>query len=493
MLETYLTMRSGVHVAEAIGALATKLLALVLAGLILYGVGMAVEDGGLGAVVAVVLLPPCALAFGWIGLFMFTGVVVDQLSPRGRFRRLPRASHRTRGAAGSDTSQAGGRTSPPRSVILTLLFISVPALLVLAHILSAYLESAATGRSFRWTAWEDMGIGLEPLFYVTNRWPFVVLFIVGASLLSLLILLGIAAVAAGGRALASLRPGASARRERTTRRELPELPSGALIAAPHGQAALLRRAGIFLLAGLPAAALLAYCALAYASQLWRWWSWAPASFVSWSAPATFSPLGEWFFTDDLVALKIAGVTVSSVLLCAGIVLAQLAVPLLLRRGADAIDLALTPSGVLTRGGLEISWHEIAEVLIVRDTRMGSVLAQRPVRMVGQSRAGINLTYLEAHSRIRVALVLRDLPDVAARAALGGPPQHRSLRADSSFNYGYALCDLWVHPHAAVGAALSTMTSAANRRGIPVTEIARTHDFSHLENGPGWYGLLFRWR
>lgn len=58
MLETYLTMRSGVHVAEAIGALATKLLALVLAGLILYGVGMAVEDGGLGAVVAVVLLPP---------------------------------------------------------------------------------------------------------------------------------------------------------------------------------------------------------------------------------------------------------------------------------------------------------------------------------------------------------------------------------------------------------------------------------------------------
>ena len=121
---------------------------------------------------------------------------------------------------------------------------------------------------------------------------------------------------------------------------------------------------------------------------------------------------------------------------------------------------------------------------MRDTRMGSVLAQRPVRMVGQSRAGINLTYLEAHSRIRVALVLRDLPDVAARAALGDPPRRRSLRADSSFNYGYALCDLWVHPHAAVGAALSTMTSAANRRGIPVTEIARTPRLQPPGERPG---------
>src|SRR5690606_32286825 len=97
-------------------------------------------------------------------------------------------------------------------------------------------------------------------------------------------------------------------------------------------------------------------------------------------------------------------------------------------GADAIDLALTPSGVIVRGGLVLGWDEIAEVLVVRDLRIGAAVSRNELEALGGPGITLHPTFVAAHSRIRLALVLHDLGAVADRAVQVAPPRHRSLRA-----------------------------------------------------------------
>ncbi|RKT82069.1 hypothetical protein SAMN05421805_1376 [Saccharopolyspora antimicrobica] len=50
------------------------------------------------------------------------------------------------------------------------------------------------------------------------------------------------------------------------------------------------------------------------------------------------------------------------------------------------DLAVTETGVITRGGLAIGWDEIAEVLVVRDARITSWAGPREGRAPGHQRS-----------------------------------------------------------------------------------------------------------
>ncbi|MDA3648839.1 hypothetical protein LZ318_06115 [Saccharopolyspora indica] len=258
------------------------------------------------------------------------------------------------------------------------------------------------------------------------------------------------------------------------------LPERVLRSSPRGQADLFWRTGLFLLLGSPSAFLLGYCLLAYLDHLWSMWSNPLVDSWAWNAPEHFSGFGEWFFTDEWLTARVLVPSISFMFLTMGIALAVLAVPLLSRRGADAIDLAVTETGVITRGGLAIGWDEIAEVLVVRDARITSWSGPRELRAPGQPRSVLNPTYIAAHSRTRMALVLRDLPDVAAR----------SLRADRTSTYGYALCDLWVHSAEQVSASLASLKAGAKRERVPVTELERVAAGSMPEGTPRWFSALF---
>ena len=129
---------------------------------------------------------------------------------------------------------------------------------------------------------------------------------------------------------------------------------------------------------------------------------------------------------------------------------------------------------------------IAEVLVVRDTRITAWSGSRRLRTPGQPRAVLNPTYIATHSRTRVALVLRDLPGVAARSSRS---RRRALRADHAGTFGYALCDLWVHPADEVSASLAPLRKRAARERVPVTDLERVTSDSLPKGTPRWFGAL----
>ncbi|MEU0269618.1 hypothetical protein [Nocardioides sp. NPDC006303] len=247
-----------------------------------------------------------------------------------------------------------------------------------------------------------------------------------------------------------------------------EGPDDALRSSPRGQANLLWRTGLFLLLGMPSAYLVGYFALAYLNRLWIWWT-NPIAGWDWSAPENFGAFGAWFSDLDHLGAQLLVPTISFMFLTMGTALAALAVPLLTRRGADAIDLAVTEAGVITRGGLRIGWDEITEVLVVRDTRITAWVGSREFRAPGQSSQVVNPTYVAEHSRTRVALALHDLTEVFARCTAS---QRRALWADHTFTYGYALCDLWIHSEDLVSTNLAPLRTGARKNRIPVTDLKR---------------------
>lgn len=256
-------------------------------------------------------------------------------------------------------------------------------------------------------------------------------------------------------------------------------PEGALVSSPRGQATLLTRTGVSLVLGLPAAAFVVFCLLAYVHQAWVGWSDPSVDAWAWDAPRQFLGLGRWFFTDEslVVPVRQGEVTVqalvvllSAVPLGAGIILALHAAPALLRRGADAIDLGVPQTGAVTRGGLALGWDEISAVLVVHDQRVTADVERR-----GRTAGGLlppfvlRPTFVRGHSRTRVALVLRDVRDVAARATV---PQRRGLLVDDGVTHGYALCDLWVYPTDRVTEALAALAAGARRARVPVSIVDR---------------------
>lgn len=265
------------------------------------------------------------------------------------------------------------------------------------------------------------------------------------------------------------------------------LPDDALLSSRSAQVPLLQRTAAFLVLGLPAAAFIGYCLLACLNELQQL-LFGPPSVRSWDwrAPSNFTVLGEEIFTDDNLGMLILVPSISAIFLVAGISLAVFALPLLTRRGADAIDLAVTDSGVIVRGGLAIGWDEIAEIMVIQDTRAGAVFGQRQERAVIQPRAVINLTFFPRHSRTRIAVVPDDFPGLLARSG-----QSRSLHADHARDYGYALDDLWLHEPEKVDEVCADLTRVARRTRITLTHHERgTSMKDYLEGSPGWLGGLF---
>ncbi|GAB2475653.1 hypothetical protein GCM10027063_15630 [Promicromonospora xylanilytica] len=465
-----------------VGLIAAKLFCLGFAGLLGWAVAMIVDDGELAGWFLGPIVGLAAIFTAWMGLFLFNRHIVERLRPANRFHRLGRSPGRPRNAEReAESAPAPGRQRTRTRVLLAL---SVPALLILVHILSAYVEELTSGGRFRWLAWGYQGIAIDPLFYVTDRWPVPVLIVLGISLASLIALLWTGLRTAGRRLRARRRARLA---DRAALPELPDLPERVLRSAPRGQADLLRRAGLFLPLGLPAAYLLGYCLLAYLAHLWSMVTSPVIDEWAWNAPENFGAFGEWFFTEEWMTMRVLALTLSVIFLSAGIALAVLAVPLLVRRGADAIDLAVTETGVVVRGGLAIGWDEIAEVLVVRDTRITSWSGARRLRAPGQPRSVLNPTYIAGHSRTRIALVLRDLPDVATRSSRS---QRRALRADHTGAYGYALCDLWVHSADEVSTSLASLQKRATRERVPVTNLERVTSDSMPEGTPRWFSALF---
>lgn len=255
----------------------------------------------------------------------------------------------------------------------------------------------------------------------------------------------------------------------------PDVPEAALISSPRGHAALYTRIAVFLLLGSPALALLVYILVAYGHSAWSVGNEADIRAWDWESPRNLSDFGRWYFSDDDLGLKMLLTTASSLLLGMGAVLMPLAVPRLLRRGQDAIDIGVTRSGVIVRGGLDLEWKDIAEVLVVRDGRLTGYAEARKERLPGEPRIAINLTYIPEHSRTRIALVLHDLPGIAARA-----PRSAPLYADHTTSYGYALCDLWTYPRDRVQDAIDAARRDANRMGVRVTELQRAVGAKGLE-------------
>ncbi|MFC7876326.1 hypothetical protein [Isoptericola sp. NPDC057391] len=246
-----------------------------------------------------------------------------------------------------------------------------------------------------------------------------------------------------------------------------------LRSSPRGQADLISRAALYLVLGLPVVFLVGYVLLAYLEQLWLRWSSPSVDTWAWDYPEWSGAFGDWFFTEvEGPVLRVVVPTLSAVLLVAGIVLAMQAVPVLLRRGADAIDLAVTESGVVTRGGLGIGWDEVADVLVVEDVQITSWKSRRERTGFHQPPFVLHPTYVPGHSRTRVALVLHDLPVVAARATRS---QRRGLHADGDFASGYALADLWTHPTDRVEATLTALEAGARAARVPVRHLERVAD------------------
>jgi len=218
----------------------------------------------------------------------------------------------------------------------------------------------------------------------------------------------------------------------------PEVPEGALISAPRGHAALYARTIVFLVLGVAAAAL-AVCI---------------------PGPDDSPDERDWGYTVVMALAAALAVGMGAVLL-------PLAVPRLVRRDLDAIDVGVMRSGVVVRGGLELDWRDIAEVLVVRDERMTSYIGSRKNRFVIEPRVAISPTYFPGHSRTRLALVLHDLPGIVARA-----PRSAPLYADQSKSYGYALCDLWTYSREEVDDVIDAMRPIARRAHVRVTELQR---------------------
>lgn len=461
-LVQFLSARSGYYTAEAVGVLAMKVLCLVIAGLLVPALPEIFADGLFSALLLGTVVVLAIIALVCTALFGYTDLVVDRLRPSHRFYRL--AEPRQRRHTSNDSTSAP--SAPRRVLTVALLLLSLPVLFVLAHMLSAYAVQLTSGGSFDWSAWNYSGFALEPLFFLVNGWPLLVLAVLVVSLVCLVFLLarGIRAAIRRLRASPRTRRGGEAEHEPP-----PELPERVLRSRPEGQRGLFLATGFFLLLGLPSLYIVGYALLAYLRQLWRILLIPSADSWYWDAPSNLGAFGEWFFRDDALIFRILAPTLSAVALIAGIALATLAVPLLTRRGVDAIDLAVTESGVITRGNLAIGWDEVAEVLIVEDVRASSRTAERSYRGLRLPHTVVNLTYLAAHSRTRVALLLRDLPGVAARATRS---QRRGLRADARSTHGYALCDLWVHPEGKVQASLTQLVAGAEVAHVPVTELRR---------------------
>lgn len=495
-LVTFLSGRSGFYTAEAVGVLAMKLLCAVIAVLLVPALFEVLADGISSAIVLGSTVALSIVAFTATALLAWTDLVVDRLRPSHRFHRL----RRSRGAArsdrhdASDADQASAPSGSRRGLTIALAVLSLPALFVLAHILSAYASLVIYGMSFQWMAWEYSGFAVEPLLAVTNRWPLVVLTVLALSLLSLLLLLarGI------GAAVRRLRTGSRDRRGAGTAPESPpDLPEGVLRSSPTGHGGTFLTAAVFLLLGLPSIGIVGYVLLAYLQGLWRFFVRPGLHYWDWSAPSHFSAFGQWYFQGDALTIRLLVPTLSGIALIAGISLATLAVPLLTRRGVEAIDLAVTESGVLTRGALALDWDDIAEVLVVDDQRVSSHVEDRPYSTPRLSRAAprtprippivVNLTFTAAHSRTRVALVLHDLPGVAARATAA---QRQGLHVDHDGTYGYALCDLWVHPATEVRASLEQLAAGAEAAQVPVTGLLRTATPMTSQMIPRWITRLW---
>lgn len=218
----------------------------------------------------------------------------------------------------------------------------------------------------------------------------------------------------------------------------PDVPEAALISSPRGHAALYARAIVFLVLGAAATALAVYI----------------------PGPNAHSGAREWGY-------KVALTMAASLALGMGAVLMPLAVPRLVRRDLDAIDIRVTRAGVIVRGGLELEWQDIAEVLVVRDERITDYIGSRKKRFVTEPRAAISPTYFPGHSRTRLALVLHDLPGIATRA-----PRSAPLYADHTKSVGYALCDLWTYSREEVDDMIALLHPIARRQRVRVTELQR---------------------
>ncbi|MFE6734338.1 hypothetical protein [Microbacterium sp. NPDC057650] len=265
------------------------------------------------------------------------------------------------------------------------------------------------------------------------------------------------------------------------------LPDDALLSSRSAQGLLLQRTAVLLVLGLPAAAFIGYCLLAYLNEL-RQLLFGPPSvrYWDWRAPSNLTVIGEQLFNSDNLGMLILVPSISAIFLVAGISLAVLALPLLTRRGADAIDLAVTDSGVIVRGGLAIDWDEIAEIMVVQDTRAGAVFGQRRERAIVQPRAVINLTFFPHHSRTRIVFIPSDFRGLLARAG-----RSRSLHADRAHDCGYALADLWVHEPKAVEEVCTELTRIARRTHVTLTNHERGTNLNDLlERSPGWLGGMF---
>ena len=360
-LETHLTERTGSMLAEAVGLLATRLLALVLAGIMVWAVVHVVEDSDtlLGLIVGVVLFSLLAAAFAAIGLLPFRGLARGRLRGARDYRRPSRVQRQL-----SREESAGATTS------------------------------------------------------------------------------------------------------------VPMLPPNALLASPHGQGPLVLRTVMMFLLGAPAVVLAVTALRAYAVQLLTDSPRSVSERWAWHAPSTGSGLGAWFFTGELMEVKALATTASFVALCAGLALLPLLVPLLRRRGTDAIDLALSEDGIVVRGGLTIGWDELDEVLVVRDLSKTKLVGPRDHRVAGQTKMGINPTYLRGHSRTRIALVPWDMGSIARRVLASRTTAHLALRVDRELETGYVLCDVWVHSPDVVADVVSRLRTLTARHVVDVVELAR---------------------
>ena len=512
LLEEYLTKISGAFTAEAYGIIGMKILALGLGGLIVWGIGQAHQEGTTEFVLAVLLLGPCVLPVVWVALYTYSGLVIGRLAPSGRFRPVRPAAHRRRRLDAATSTAAEGEGTPDgqeaeggagssgrrsrrrRDVALALLVLGGPSLVVVpaaVWIDHAHREHPGPAVDH---AYEAIGAFLEVALA-----PVLVILALSATclvaLLGMLVLPPLWSLARRGiRMLRGRAAQRRARRECGDRTPVPPLPAGALCSSARGQQGVLLRAGLFLLLGIPVLPVLGASVLAYVLDLWSWWVHFPhGSFVDWEAPVYLDGPSGWFFDGEHALLKALGATISVLALCAGIALARLCVPRLIRRGSDTIDLAVTPSGVIVRGGLGLGWDEIAEVLVVRDLRIGAAVARNELEALGGPGITLHPTFVAAHSRTRLALVLHDLGAVADRAVQVAPPRHRSLRADRSGDYGYALCDLWTCSPDVVAEALAPVAAAAATRGIPVTVLERRVERRDPSIAPGWLGVLLTWR
>ena len=474
----HLTERSGYYVAEAWGLVVAKLVALALAGLAVWVIVLMAQDGGWGVFAAgPFLLAAIALAL-WTGLVPFNGLVRERLRPEVRFRRLRGAAPRAAEPEPEPEPEAASARRRPRAWTAVLLVLSAPVAVLVVHILSAYVEELAGYGTFDWLAWGYQGVAIDPLFTVTNRWPLVVLAVLAVSLGCGITLL-VGAVRAGARSAAARRARARVRR---ADEPAPVDPTDAvdrsgpvLRSSPRGQTALLSRTALYLVLGLPGASVIGYVLLAYLDHLGLMWSSPVVDEWEWDAPQHFGAFGEWFFADfDRVLALLASISV--IFLGVGITLATLAVPVLLRRGADALDLAVTDAGVVTRGGLAIGWSEIADVLVVADRRITALLGSGLL----SSSLAINMTFVPGHSRTRVALVLREPAVVAARATRA---QRRALYADGDLASGYARADLWIHPADDVTTVVAALEKSAATAGVPVEHLERsTYDLERSMYG-----------